>query len=113
MIPDPAPGGINPIAPGIGWVRAVSLTEGVSFLVLLVVAMPLKYLADEPAAVTVVGWVHGVLFIGLAALILRASLSWRLRGAVMIAALLPGGPFVVDRHLRAVQRSAGPLRSAA
>jgi len=47
----------------IGRLRAVALVEGISFLVLLGVAMPLKYLAGLPQAVTVVGWLHGLLFI--------------------------------------------------
>ena len=40
-----------------GWI------EGVSFLVLLGVAMPLKYFAGMPRAVTYFGWIHGVLFV--------------------------------------------------
>ena len=43
--------------------RLISLVEGVSFLLLLGVAMPLKYLAGIPEVVTVVGAAHGVLFI--------------------------------------------------
>lgn len=42
--------------------RIVALIEGVSFLVLLGIGMPLKYLADIPAAVRITGWAHGVLF---------------------------------------------------
>ena len=47
----------------IGRLRAVALAEGISFLVLLGVAMPLKYLADMPLAVRIAGWLHGLLFI--------------------------------------------------
>ncbi|HTO03360.1 MAG TPA: DUF3817 domain-containing protein, partial [Opitutus sp.] len=42
--------------------RFIGWWEGVSFLVLLGIAMPLKYLAGEPAAVRVVGMAHGILF---------------------------------------------------
>ncbi len=42
--------------------RILTLIEGVSFLVLLFVAMPLKYFAGQPLAVKMVGWLHGVLF---------------------------------------------------
>jgi integral membrane protein len=45
--------------------RMLALVEGVSFLLLLGVAMPLKYFAGQPWAVKAVGWAHGVLFIGL------------------------------------------------
>lgn len=85
--------------------RAVALVEGVSFLVLLGVAMPLKYLADMPLAVKVVGWAHGVLFIAFCAALMRAARSggWPVaRSAlVFVAALLPFGPFLVDRRMLA------------
>jgi integral membrane protein len=84
--------------------RAVSLTEGVSYLLLLLVAMPLKYIWDFPLAVKWVGWAHGILFIALGVLtllaMLRASLPFKLACMVGIAALLPAGPFFLDRHLR-------------
>src|SRR5687767_2437690 len=47
----------------IGRLRLVGLSEGVSFLLLLGVAMPLKYIAGLPIFVKVVGWVHGGLFV--------------------------------------------------
>ena len=88
----------------IGRLRAAGLIEGVSFLVLLGVAMPLKYFADMPAAVTVAGWLHGILFIGFFMLLLvaRGDLQWTLRwtGVVLLAALLPFGPFIIDGRLR-------------
>jgi integral membrane protein len=84
--------------------RLTALVEGVSFLVLLFVAMPLKYFAGMPAAVKMAGWVHGVLFIAFVAALLWTMVvaRWRLsRGAlVFVAALLPFGPFVVDRRVR-------------
>ena len=93
----------------IGRLRAIGLTEAVSFLVLLGVAMPLKYLADRPQAVTVVGWAHGVLFVGygLAVLAARRAQGWSLKRAagLMFAALVPFGPFVVDPGLRREERA--------
>lgn len=84
--------------------RTVSLTEGVSFLLLLLVAMPLKYIWDQPLAVKWVGWAHGVLFMALGALLLlamvRAALPFRLAFIIGVAALLPAGPFFADRLLR-------------
>ncbi|HRJ73190.1 MAG TPA: DUF3817 domain-containing protein [Terrimicrobiaceae bacterium] len=84
--------------------RLLALTEGVSFLLLLGVAMPLKYLAGVPAAVKIVGWAHGLLFAALCLLLLRVTLEerWPLGRAVMVfvAALLPFGPFVIDRRLK-------------
>jgi integral membrane protein len=89
--------------------RAVSLTEGVSYLLLLLVAMPLKYIWDQPLAVKFVGWAHGLLFMALGALVLlamiRAALPFRLAVIVGIAALLPAGPFFADRMLKRHQQS--------
>jgi integral membrane protein len=84
-------------------VRTIGRIEGVSFLVLLGIAMPLKHLADRPMAVTYVGWAHGVLFIGLALVTLMAlldkQLSFKQCCMVAIASLLPFGPFFIDRRL--------------
>ena len=89
--------------------RAVSLTEGISFLLLMLVAMPLKYIWDQPLAVKWVGWAHGLLFMALGTLLLlamwRASLPLRIAAIVGLAALLPGGPFFVDRLLKRHQQS--------
>jgi integral membrane protein len=89
----------------IPFLRRTGQIEAISFLVLLCVAMPLKYLAGIPAAVKVFGWVHGVLFIAFCFALLRTMLiaRWGLdRGAlVFVAALLPFGPFVVDRRMLA------------
>lgn len=88
----------------IGRLRLLGLTEGVSFLVLLGIAMPLKYFAGMPAAVTAAGWVHGVLFIMffIALMLAREAAQWSLRwtGIVLLAALLPFGPFVIDGRLK-------------
>jgi integral membrane protein len=84
--------------------RRIAIAEGISFLVLLGIAMPLKYLAHYPLAVKVVGWAHGGLFVALLLALYRAkrAQSWSLgyAGVIVIAALLPFGPFVIDRRLR-------------
>lgn len=89
----------------IPFLRLTGQIEAVSFLLLLGVAMPMKYLAGMPAAVKLVGWIHGVLFIIFCLALLRTMLiaRWKLdRGAfVFVAALLPFGPFVVDRRMLA------------
>lgn len=82
--------------------RLVGLAEGISFLALLGVAMPLKYVWGLPLAVKVVGWIHGALFIAYAYLANRVAYEegWpgkRLAGA-LLAAVLPFGPFVFDRR---------------
>ena len=92
---------MNPIP----FLRKVALMEAVSFLILLGIAMPLKYMAGMPLPVKVVGWIHGVLFITFCIALLRAWMGarWPIGRAIVlfIAALLPFGPFVIDRRMRA------------
>jgi integral membrane protein len=78
--------------------------EACSFLVLLGIAMPLKYFAGQPGAVKIVGWIHGVLFIVFCGALVRTMFVARWppsRAAlIFVAALLPFGPFVVDRRMK-------------
>jgi integral membrane protein len=94
----------------MSFLRATSLTEGVSFLSLLLVAMPLKYVWDQPLAVKYIGWAHGLLFIALGVLLLlamlRCGLPFKTACIVGVAALLPTGPFFADRLLRRHQEQA-------
>lgn len=88
----------------LGRLRLVGMLEGASFLLLLGVAMPLKYLAGMPEAVRVVGSAHGGLFV-LFALVLAqtaATLGWPLAKVAIafFAAVVPFGPFVLDARLR-------------
>jgi integral membrane protein len=88
----------------ISFLRQVALVEGVSFLLLLGVAMPLKYLAHLPQAVKWTGWAHGILFVIFGVALLQAMLvaKWSIGRAAMvfIGALLPFGPFVLDRRMK-------------
>ncbi|HMN95380.1 MAG TPA: DUF3817 domain-containing protein [Phycisphaerales bacterium] len=87
--------------------RIASIIEGISTLVLFFIAMPLKYLAGMPMAVTIVGSLHGILFMGVVALFIlaigRVPISVRLAAAGIIGAIFPFGPFIVDRWLHRVQ----------
>jgi integral membrane protein len=88
----------------VGRLRAAGMVEAVSFLLLLGVAMPLKYFAGMPLAVKFAGWIHGLLFLAFVVCLLVAhgERRWPMRWTAMIfvAALLPFGPFVIDRRLR-------------
>lgn len=83
--------------------RTVGTLEGISFLFLLLVAMPLKYMGGMPAAVTYAGLAHGALF--LAFLVAVLAVSHRRQWPVwvfllgLLAAVLPFGPFVFDAWL--------------
>lgn len=95
---------LNP-AHTIGRLRLCGLLEGGSFLLLLFVAMPLKYLLNYPAAVKVVGMTHGILFIIFVLLIGLAWLDKKLTakhaGLALLASVIPFGPFFMDRRLAA------------
>lgn len=84
--------------------RWIGIAEGVSFLVLLLVAMPLKYMFDYPMPVKVTGWAHGLLFMLYVAAVFRAAfaLKWKLsRMALFLAAsVLPLATFYLDRSLK-------------
>lgn len=84
--------------------RLVALLEGTSYVLLLGVAMPLKYWADLPAAVRIVGSLHGALFIayGVCAglLLLRGQWSFWRTAAAMGISLVPLATFVFDRSIR-------------
>lgn len=88
----------------LGRFRAISLAEGVSYLVLLGIAMPLKYVAGIPNAVRIVGMLHGVLFVAfVVGLALAAKAErWGARQITiaMIASLVPLGAFWLERRLR-------------
>lgn len=83
--------------------RLVSILEGISYLLLLFIAMPLKYIWDMPLAVKYVGWAHGTLFIAymITLLVAAVKLGWSFKNVVIagLASLLPFGPFVLDRHV--------------
>lgn len=87
--------------------RQVAVLEGISYILLLFIAMPLKYFADIPEAVKYTGWAHGVLFILYAVLLIMVwqEYSWKFSKAalIFIASLLPFAPFYVDRKLKREQ----------
>jgi integral membrane protein len=102
----------------VGRFRVIAFVEGVSFLVLLLIAMPIKYVGGNPAPVLYVGWVHGLLFIlyavaGFQALFAR---GWGAKEALggILAAVLPAGTFVYDaKFLRREEEKELAERSAA
>ena len=84
--------------------RVLGLIEGCSFLVLLLIAMPMKYIGHNPAPVKIVGSTHGgltVLYL-LLGFVVGAGLKWPIKRfvALVIAASLPLGTFVFDGLLK-------------
>lgn len=84
--------------------RKVALAEGISYIVLLFIAMPLKYWVGLPLAVKYVGWVHGLLFVLYIACLIMAwqERKWSFGKVVVlfIASLLPFVPFYVEKKLK-------------
>lgn len=87
----------------LGKLRVVAFVEGVSFLLLLFIAMPLKYWAGLPQAVRVVGMAHGLLFVlyVLYAVLAKAEYGWNVRklALALLASVVPFGTFYADKHL--------------
>ena len=88
----------------LGRFRLLGIAEGLSLLILLGIAMPLKYMADQPEAVKYTGWIHGLLFVGyvIAVLYMFYERNWPFKKVVLacLAAFLPFGTFVFDAQLR-------------
>ena len=81
--------------------RVVALLEGVSYLLLLFIATPIKYLANDPQYVKMLGMPHGLLFIGyvLLAFLLKSHYKWNTKSffIVLICSLIPFGTFYADK----------------
>lgn len=86
-----------------GHLRISALLEGISFLLLLFIAMPLKYWAGIPEPVSVVGMAHGILFVWYVGAVLAAkaefNLSYKNTAMALAASLLPLGTFYADSKI--------------
>lgn len=90
--------------------RLVGLIEGISFLLLLFIAMPVKYMIDNPVLVKYIGMGHGVLFILFLVVLFAVceKQKWSLSIFIMglIASILPFGPFIFDMKLKMLEQPA-------
>ena len=81
--------------------RVVSILEGVSYILLLFIATPIKYLADDPSYVKLLGMPHGLLFVlyVVLALLIKNSLKWDKKTflIVLTASIIPFGTFYIDK----------------
>ncbi|MDT0553998.1 DUF3817 domain-containing protein [Urechidicola vernalis] len=81
--------------------RIVAFLEGVSYILLLFIATPIKYLANDPSYVKMLGMPHGMLFIAyvILAFMIRSEYKWNSRqfSVVLIASIIPFGTFYVDK----------------
>lgn len=80
--------------------RYVAWAEGISFLLLLLIAVPLKYVWQEPLLVRIIGPLHGVLFLyflwELLATRVTHNWSWSKVFKAIVLSLLPAGPFFFE-----------------
>lgn len=87
----------------LGRLRILAFAEGVSFLVILFITMPLKYYFDYPEANKVVGMAHGVLFVLYIFLVIQVGLehNWKFKRMALafLASIIPFGTFWADKHL--------------
>jgi len=88
----------------VGRLRLISYLEGNSLLLLVGVAMPLKYWADEPLMVKTMGPVHGVLFLWFIFTTISVGVEqhWKFKHTtwkVLIACIIPFGTFYIDRYI--------------
>jgi integral membrane protein len=108
---------MNLLSTPVGRLRIIGVVEGASFLLLLGLAMPLKYLAGMPQYVSVIGALHGTLWLAyLAALVdvrLNVGWGWLRTGWAFVASVLPFGPFVLEAQLRAEARLGAQAQQSA
>ncbi|HAI75076.1 MAG TPA: hypothetical protein DCM08_02420 [Microscillaceae bacterium] len=84
----------------LGRFRLIAFLEGISYILLLFVAMPLKYALNLPAMVQIVGMAHGILFVAYVFLLISVIIDqeWSILFGIglFVASLLPFGTFYAD-----------------
>jgi integral membrane protein len=88
----------------IGRLRLIGILEGISLLVLIGIAVPLKHVLDEPLLVRIMGPVHGLLFLMFVINTLSVGIDYRWKFStttwkVLVACLVPFGTFYIDRRI--------------
>lgn len=96
----------------IGRLRLVGFLEGLSLLVLIFVAVPLKYKYGDPSMVKTMGPTHGLLFLFFVINTIAVGIEykWTFRETtwkVLLACVVPFGTFYIDYTiLRPIQQQA-------
>jgi len=84
--------------------RKIALIEGLSYLILLFIAMPLKYIFNISEAVKYFGWIHGILFLVFMVILIVTAFKykWSLKRVIvyLIGSVLPFVPFILDKNLK-------------
>lgn len=87
-----------------GRLRLIGYIEGISLLILIFIAVPLKYRADDPSLTKLMGPIHGALFILFVfnTLSVGVEQKWKFKETtwkVLLACLIPFGTFYIDRKI--------------
>lgn len=81
--------------------RLVALLEGISYILLLFIAVPIKYFGNNPQYVKMLGMPHGLLFVAyiILAIVLGSKLKWKSKSLlfVLAASIIPFGTFYIDK----------------
>jgi integral membrane protein len=92
----------NLLKTSLGRFRIIGFTEGISYLILLFIAMPLKYVWGQPAAVRAFGSVHGLLFVLYILFLVLCTVKyrWDMKKTLLlfIISIIPFGNFYADKH---------------
>jgi len=93
----------------LGRLRIAGIAEGISFIALLFIAMPLKYMAGNQTLVWYIGWVHGLLFMLylLALITVKINLEWKLKktSIAFLASIIPFGTLILDKSWRKEEKA--------
>lgn len=86
--------------------RVISYIEGLSYLILVFIAMPIKYIGENPYPVKIIGMAHGVLFILFVMFLYEAmkKQSWENRFSIklFIYSLIPFGSFIIEKKVKEI-----------
>ena len=81
--------------------RLISFLEGISYLLLLFIAVPIKYFQGDESYVKILGMPHGILFVSyiVLAIMIQNQMKWSLKtlGIIGLASVIPFGTFYVDK----------------
>ncbi|RBQ03020.1 DUF3817 domain-containing protein [Pedobacter miscanthi] len=95
---------LNLLKTPIGRLRIIGFLEGTSLLILVFVAVPLKYIMQRPELVKLMGPIHGLLFclfvfitfsVGVAYNWVFSKITWK----VLLACIIPFGTFYIDKYI--------------
>jgi len=86
----------------LNFFRIIALLEGLSYILLLGIATPIKYFSNDPQYVKMLGMPHGLLFVAYIALafVLKNDFKWNTKqfAKVLLASIIPFGTFYIDKH---------------